>query len=353
MAPIRHIVAPLIPRLHLGLVSILQHATSLWPPKSPRRHHSTLLAFVPFVFSLARPEVTCCATGSAYALMQARKIIRGLKEGLTEDERYAVADHVISQLKERGDPWAKRGSEVGRRSHHARHGAALGLAPKSQSLCASSALFAFRLMPGVRESKAFVVNQQRHACSKLILGATGSRRVLKASHQIDSDSTYDSFLENGVKHQGNRGRNIGQALSWNMKGRIFINGKVQWLLRADIRRATDQQVVVIGFYSEPSVDFEVLRPRLTCVSDVQVDMYFPITVNSYCGSRLMGNYQISSELGASCIVGNNCGASGVLGCPREGFCSAISAPHDLQLFVENTSLNEGSAQRGNTSERNW
>ena len=41
----------------------------------------------------------------AYALMKARKIIRGLKEGLTEDERYAVADHVVSQLKERGDPW--------------------------------------------------------------------------------------------------------------------------------------------------------------------------------------------------------------------------------------------------------
>lgn len=41
----------------------------------------------------------------AFALMRARKIIRGLKEGLTEDERYAVADHVISQLKERGDPW--------------------------------------------------------------------------------------------------------------------------------------------------------------------------------------------------------------------------------------------------------
>ena len=38
------------------------------------------------------------------ALMQARKIIRGLKQELTEDERYAVADHVVAQLKERGDP---------------------------------------------------------------------------------------------------------------------------------------------------------------------------------------------------------------------------------------------------------
>lgn len=41
----------------------------------------------------------------AYALMRARKIVRGLKDGLTEDERYAVADHVVSQLKEHGDPW--------------------------------------------------------------------------------------------------------------------------------------------------------------------------------------------------------------------------------------------------------
>jgi hypothetical protein len=25
--------------------------------------------------------------------------------GLTEEERYAVADHAVAQLKERGDPW--------------------------------------------------------------------------------------------------------------------------------------------------------------------------------------------------------------------------------------------------------
>jgi hypothetical protein len=41
----------------------------------------------------------------AYARRRSRKIIRGLKEGLTEGERYAVADHVVAQLKERGDPW--------------------------------------------------------------------------------------------------------------------------------------------------------------------------------------------------------------------------------------------------------
>jgi hypothetical protein len=41
----------------------------------------------------------------AFALRQSRKIVRGLKVGLSEDERYAVADHVVAQLKERGDPW--------------------------------------------------------------------------------------------------------------------------------------------------------------------------------------------------------------------------------------------------------
>ncbi len=41
----------------------------------------------------------------AYTLMRARKIVRGLKQGLTEEERYAVADHVVAQLKQHGDPW--------------------------------------------------------------------------------------------------------------------------------------------------------------------------------------------------------------------------------------------------------
>lgn len=40
----------------------------------------------------------------AYAL-RPRKVVRGLRQGLTEDERYAVADHVVGQLKEHGDPW--------------------------------------------------------------------------------------------------------------------------------------------------------------------------------------------------------------------------------------------------------
>ncbi len=41
----------------------------------------------------------------AFALGRAAKIVRGLRQGLTEDERYIIADHVVSQLRERGDPW--------------------------------------------------------------------------------------------------------------------------------------------------------------------------------------------------------------------------------------------------------
>jgi hypothetical protein len=37
--------------------------------------------------------------------MRARKIVRGAKAGLTEPERYAIADHVVEQLTQRGDPW--------------------------------------------------------------------------------------------------------------------------------------------------------------------------------------------------------------------------------------------------------
>ena len=41
----------------------------------------------------------------AFALIRARKIVRGLKDGLSDEERFAVADHVVRQLKQNGDPW--------------------------------------------------------------------------------------------------------------------------------------------------------------------------------------------------------------------------------------------------------
>jgi hypothetical protein len=41
----------------------------------------------------------------AFALMQARKAVRGLKQALTKQERFAVADRAVDRLKEHGDPW--------------------------------------------------------------------------------------------------------------------------------------------------------------------------------------------------------------------------------------------------------
>ena len=41
----------------------------------------------------------------AFALRGARKLVRGFREELTEEERYRVAEDVVHQLKQRGDPW--------------------------------------------------------------------------------------------------------------------------------------------------------------------------------------------------------------------------------------------------------
>jgi hypothetical protein len=38
-------------------------------------------------------------------LIRASKIVRGLRQALTEHERCAVDNHVVAQLKEHGDPW--------------------------------------------------------------------------------------------------------------------------------------------------------------------------------------------------------------------------------------------------------
>ena len=42
----------------------------------------------------------------AFALRRARKLVRGVREALTEEERFLVADDVVHQLQQRGDPWA-------------------------------------------------------------------------------------------------------------------------------------------------------------------------------------------------------------------------------------------------------
>jgi hypothetical protein len=41
----------------------------------------------------------------SFALIGAVKVVRGLRKGLSNDERYAVADAAVSHLKKNGDPW--------------------------------------------------------------------------------------------------------------------------------------------------------------------------------------------------------------------------------------------------------
>jgi len=41
----------------------------------------------------------------AFALRGASKLIRGLRQTLTEEERYRVADDVVDRLQQHGDPW--------------------------------------------------------------------------------------------------------------------------------------------------------------------------------------------------------------------------------------------------------
>jgi hypothetical protein len=57
------------------------------------------------VISSFAVQITFFVTPSPMPLIRARRNVRGLEEGLTEDERYVAADHAVSQLKERGDPW--------------------------------------------------------------------------------------------------------------------------------------------------------------------------------------------------------------------------------------------------------
>ena len=42
----------------------------------------------------------------AFALRRARKLVRGLRQGLSEEERFLVAEDVVDQLQQHGDPWA-------------------------------------------------------------------------------------------------------------------------------------------------------------------------------------------------------------------------------------------------------
>jgi hypothetical protein len=41
----------------------------------------------------------------AFALIRASKVVRGLRQGLTERDRFDVADAVVGRLREHGDVW--------------------------------------------------------------------------------------------------------------------------------------------------------------------------------------------------------------------------------------------------------
>lgn len=61
--------------------------------------------YVPAVFSWGMTRGDVLQYVIAFALTRASKVVRGLRQGLSESERYAVAEHVVGQLKDRGDPW--------------------------------------------------------------------------------------------------------------------------------------------------------------------------------------------------------------------------------------------------------
>jgi hypothetical protein len=41
----------------------------------------------------------------SYALIRARKIVKGLSQSLTQDERSAVAQRAVDELRRHGDQW--------------------------------------------------------------------------------------------------------------------------------------------------------------------------------------------------------------------------------------------------------
>jgi hypothetical protein len=45
----------------------------------------------------------------SYALIRARKVVKGLSLGLTQDERQAVAQRAVEELRRHGDQWKLEG----------------------------------------------------------------------------------------------------------------------------------------------------------------------------------------------------------------------------------------------------
>ena len=61
----------------------------------------------------------------SFALIGAVKVVRGLRNGLSESERHAVADAAVSQMKKYGDPW-KLDEENERPNYDTGHGMLAG-----------------------------------------------------------------------------------------------------------------------------------------------------------------------------------------------------------------------------------
>jgi len=73
----------------------------------------------------------------AFALRRSRKIMRGLNEGLTEEERYAVADHAVAQLNSIA-PWLINGCDHTARKRHSQLRRSIGQSTEGDarsSLC--------------------------------------------------------------------------------------------------------------------------------------------------------------------------------------------------------------------------
>jgi hypothetical protein len=63
------------------------------------------LTYVHYMFSAMRTRGEMLRFAVAFALMGARKLVRGLRQGFPEEERYRIADDVVRRLKQHGDPW--------------------------------------------------------------------------------------------------------------------------------------------------------------------------------------------------------------------------------------------------------
>jgi hypothetical protein len=59
-----------------------------------------------YVLSYAmRTKGEMLAHAIAFALSNAVKVVRGLRQGLTPENKYAVAQRAVEEMKKYGDPW--------------------------------------------------------------------------------------------------------------------------------------------------------------------------------------------------------------------------------------------------------